>query len=377
MEIKQWRRLTGQCISLFLFLVVLCIGFSFDVFRQNTNTAMADADKEQEPAVPDITPPVSTAEPTETKEIADLQGDYIQIQKQTAEGGKLYLSNDYVDKTLVLEVKGAQSGQVDLNGISRTYHGTLRSGKVQKKDAGDLFRKMEVTAKQEAGKKTYTVQYCWVLRTVTEAALYETEDAYYVTLQDPRKLYDKIIVLDAGHGGDDEGTSSVDGRHEEKDYTSAIVELLRQLFEQDGRVKVYYTRLQDKEVTKKKRVELANSLQADLLVSVHCNASDYGDTSAQGIECLYSQRKTGSLSNKKLAKLLLQNVVKQTGRKKRGLVAREGLYLMHHAKVPASIVEVGYMTNASDMKYMSKERGRKKIAQGIYDAVLEALQLEQ
>lgn len=338
---------------------------------------MADAEKEQEPAVPDITPPVSTAEPTETKEIVDLQGDYIQIQKQTAEGGKVYLSNDYVDKTLVLEVKGAQSAQVDMNGISRTYHGTVRSGKVQKKDAGDLFRKMEVTAKQEAGKKTYTVQYRWVLRTVTEAVLYETEDAYYVTLQDPRKLYDKIIVLDAGHGGDDEGTSSVDGRHEEKDYTSAIVELLRQLFEQDGRVKVYYTRLQDKEVTKKKRVELANSLQADLLVSVHCNASDYGDTSAQGIECLYSKRKTGSISNKKLAKLLLQNTVKQTGRKKRGLVAREGLYLMHHAKVPASIVEVGYMTNASDMKYMSKERGRKKIAQGIYDAVLEALQLEQ
>lgn len=376
MEIKQWRRLTGQCISMFLFLVVLCIGFSGDVFRQSTNTAMADVEKEQEPTVPDITPPVSTAEPTQTREIVDLQGDYIQIQKHSTDMGKLYLSNDYVDKTLILEIKGATSAQIDLDGISRTYQGEVRTGKVNKKDAGDLFRKMKVTAKREDGKKTYTVRYSWVLRTVTEANLYETEDAYYVTLQNPRELYDKIIVLDPGHGGDDEGTSSVDGRHEEKDYTGAIVELLRQLFERDGRVKVYYTRLQDKEVTKKKRVDLANSLQADLMVSVHCNASDYGDTSAQGIECLYSERKTGSLSNKKLAKLLLQNVVSQTGRKKRGLIAREGLYLMHHAKVPTSIVEVGYMTNASDMKYMSKERGRKKIAQGIYDAVLEALQLE-
>ena len=58
----------------------------------------------------------------------------------------------------------------------------------------------------------------------------------------------------------------------------------------------------------------------------------------------------------------------------RGVIRREDLYLMHHAKVPAVIVETGYLTNPSDCLYMRQEKGIRQTAWGIYQAVMETLE---
>lgn len=185
----------------------------------------------------------------------------------------------------------------------------------------------------------------------------------------------KIVVLDAGHGGMDEGTLSLDGRHLEKDYNLLVVKRIRKILEKES-VQVYCTRLTDKNISKKKRTALANSKKADLFVSIHCNASDQGDRSANGIETLYSKRKVknGTISNKKLAQIVLENLEKTTGMHKRGVISREKLYLLHHANVPTTIVEIGYMSNAKDLEYIKKEEGQQKIAQGISNGILQALE---
>lgn len=209
----------------------------------------------------------------------------------------------------------------------------------------------------------------------TGAAVQTTGSA--VQVQNESEPQDKILVLDAGHGGSDEGAWDQTGKKYEKDYNLMVVQMLKEKFDQTEGVKVYYTRLEDKEVTKKARVALANKKNADALVSIHCNASDYGDTSSQGVETLYSKRKTGTaLSNKVLAQTIVDQLSETTGQRNRGTIRREGLYLMHHSKVPATIVEIGYMTNQSDMKYLDSKKGRQKIVDGIYDGIMTSLKVE-
>ena len=169
---------------------------------------------------------------------------------------------------------------------------------------------------------------------------------------DASKKSQYVIVLDAGHGGKDEGAVSDDGKLEEKEYNLAVVKEIARLLEQSG-VKVYCTRTTDRTVSKKARVRLANKRQA----------------------VLYSKRDNGAgYTNKQLAAKLLKKTVAATGLPARGVIRREDLYLMHHAKVPAVIVETGYLTNPSDCLYMRQEKGIRQTAWGIYQAVMETLE---
>lgn len=189
---------------------------------------------------------------------------------------------------------------------------------------------------------------------------------------------DKILVLDAGHGGTDEGAWDQSGNPVEKKFNLMVVKMLKEKFDQTPGVQVYYTRLTDTLVPKKKRVAMANKLKADAFVSIHCNASDPGDTSSRGVETLYSKRKTGKskISNLALAQQIVDSLSASTGLKNRGTIRREGLYLMHHSKVPATIVEIGYISNKSDLKYLNSKKGREKIVEGIYNGIMISLEGE-
>ena len=86
-----------------------------------------------------------------------------------------------------------------------------------------------------------------------------------------------------------------------------------------------------------------------MLISVHCNASDAYDTTANGVETLYSGRKettAGNLSSRQLAKDILDEVCKTTGRQRRRVIRERSVVSGCIARdVPVTIVEVGYMTN--------------------------------
>lgn len=187
--------------------------------------------------------------------------------------------------------------------------------------------------------------------------------------------FDSVVVIDAGHGGMDEGTSSANGKYLEKDYTLLVVKRLQKFLEGQN-IKVYYTRMDDTEVSKKKRTKLANQVEADLFISIHCNASSVGDTTAYGMETLYSRRKNGnqSMTNKELAQIMLEELTQATGMRKRGTIQREQLYLLHHSDVPTTIIEIGYMSNKKDMNFIKKENGQIKIAQGIFNGIMRALE---
>ena len=189
-------------------------------------------------------------------------------------------------------------------------------------------------------------------------------------------MYDRIIVVDAGHGGYDEGASARNKNYKEKNYNLLIVEELKRMLDATD-IKVYYTRLDDRYISKADRVQLANKLNADMFISIHCNWTD--SSSANGVETLFSVRENNNdkMSNVRFAKIMLNDICDVTKQKKRKVIKREGLYLLHHSDVPAIIIETGYLSNRSDFSYLKKSSGQRQMARGIYKGIFEVYDVQK
>lgn len=229
-----------------------------------------------------------------------------------------------------------------------------------------------------------------------------------------------IVVLDAGHGGVDTGTSSGKGKKQvrEKDITLAIVLRLEKLLNDPKyakslgkKIKVLLTRSKDKDIALETRSELAKKNHADLFVSVHVNS----DTThkVQGLET-YFLNNTDSESSSKLEQienrtskkyksgnsLLLRSVaadaVTDVSREAaktihssmadhlrsedipfhdRG-VKQAMLYVLLDTQVPAVLIEAFYLSNKQDLELINEPENRQKIAEGIAKGILRFLVLQ-
>lgn len=365
MEMQEWRRLAFRSVC--LLVGVLLITFAGTVYSQE-NLKQRGSDENRTAQ----TQKLSEIEHVEAhvmkhEELSRLGEQYIEISKTvTGQAVSVRLDNDYTERTMTLIMKGAS-----VRGYGRT------SIKYQGGDGN--FRKEEVIKKQKVSQTHEMARFTFCMNRIYEPELLESEDACYIVLRRPKEVYSHVVVIDAGHGGGDEGTGSVDWKYREKDSALKIVGCLKQIL--DGTdIKAYYTRLDDRDISKKDRVRLAKDAGADALISVHCNASDAHDTTAKGVETLYSSRKettAGDLTSRQLAKDILEGVCEATGRQRRKVIRRDQLYLMHHADVPVTIVEVGYMTNRSDMRYLKKQKNQREIAQGIYNGLCKSLKRKE
>ena len=182
------------------------------------------------------------------------------------------------------------------------------------------------------------------------------------------------VVVDAGHGGKDEGARSNNRRYREKDCNLAMVKKLKQMLDQTD-INVIYTRLEDRYITKKRRTVIANMKKADLFISIHCNASDNIHSRASGIETLYAKRKGDNrlMTNRRFAHILLDTVEASSLNKARKCIRREDLFVLRHTDMPAVIVETGYMSNRKDMSYINSQKGQYEIADGIYKGIIKSL----
>lgn len=209
------------------------------------------------------------------------------------------------------------------------------------------------------------------LNSVYEVTVTEDEEFIYLSLVRPHEKYDKIIVIDPGHGGIDPGTSG--GGVTEASINLAVVRYLKELLDERSDWKVYYTRLNNTLPDLSARVEFANALHADLLVSVHCN---YNPVSVvNGVEVLYSkvQGAEDAFNSKVLAGLCSAYVAEETGLKERPLVERSSnLHIVKYCNMPMALIEFGYMSNKKDLSIITREQGQRDCAQGIYRAIEEA-----
>lgn len=160
------------------------------------------------------------------------------------------------------------------------------------------------------------------------------------------------IVLDAGHGGKDSGAIARDGHTTEKELNLQVTTALADLLRGKG-FEVIETRTRDVFLELVERAEMANEDGVEIFVSVHFNSSN--NEAASGIEVLYAPGNTNPLKTEEqspLAQCILDEVLKATGGKKRGIKARPDLVVLKRTKVPAALAELGFLSNEEEFDHI-------------------------
>ncbi|WP_231496750.1 N-acetylmuramoyl-L-alanine amidase [Prevotella sp. 10(H)] len=218
-----------------------------------------------------------------------------------------------------------------------------------------------------------------------------------------------VVVIDAGHGGRDGG--AVRGSYKEKDINLAVAKILGELIEANMKdVKVVYTRKTDVFVDLDKRAQIANKAKANLFISIHTNSTaaksatvSGADTyilglarSAENLEVAkrensvilleddYTTKYEGFdpnspesyiifefMSNKYMEQSLqfadlvqkdFRNIAKRTDRG----VRQAGFLVLRKTSMPSVLIELGFINNANEAKYLSSRTGQRAMASSIY-----------
>jgi len=224
----------------------------------------------------------------------------------------------------------------------------------------------------------------------------------------------KTVVIDAGHGGRDPGTSGKFTK--EKDITLAVaLKLGKTIQEHLPDVKVIYTRTKDEFVELHKRASIANENKADLFISIHCNAIDASPAKRaevsgtevyvmgvhkteenlavakrenaviyleEGYEEIYegfdpnspqshimmSIYSTAYLENSlRFAQLLDYQFRERANRPSRG-IKQAGFMVLHRSAMPSVLIEIGYLSNPEEEKFLNDPWGQTLIASAIFRA---------
>lgn len=195
----------------------------------------------------------------------------------------------------------------------------------------------------------------------------------------------RTIVIDPGHGGKDKGAISKTYGLHEKNLTLDISLKLAKILRQKG-YKVYLTRYGDKFIGLDERPAYANKVKADMFVSIHINAAG---ASASGIETYaltpvgqnstnapaatpISKRKYAGNSaddwNALLAHYIQKDMVAKLSGVDRGM-KRARFAVLQDAKMPAALVECGFISNSSDARKLASDKYRQNIANAIASGI--------
>lgn len=182
-------------------------------------------------------------------------------------------------------------------------------------------------------------------------------DGFIVTVKrdvPPRKL-DILLCLDAGHGGSDPGAGS--SAPYEAHVNLAVIKLLKEECEKQG-FTVLLTRDSDVFVELQERCNIANSANASIFVSVHCNSASA--TSASGTEVYYCYgSKSALLANKVYSQMIDAVPITSRG------VKTQNYVVIKNTNMPAILCELAFISNASDRSKLIRVEYQAKWAEAI------------
>ncbi len=192
----------------------------------------------------------------------------------------------------------------------------------------------------------------------------------------------QTVIIDAGHGGDDGGAIGIDGTVE-KDINLDIALKLEKLLKFYG-FDVIMTRTEDimtcddglDSLRKRKISDIHNRFDVleknpdAVFISIHQNK--FEDNSQHGTQVFYS----GNNDESKLLAESIQNSIVSVLQPDNSRVVKKsgsGIYLLYHAKLPAVLVECGFISNPAEVKNLNDEKYRMKIAILIADGLIKYL----
>ncbi|AAM25369.1 MULTISPECIES: N-acetylmuramoyl-L-alanine amidase CwlD [Caldanaerobacter] len=183
-------------------------------------------------------------------------------------------------------------------------------------------------------------------------------------------IMNKIIVIDAGHGGYDPGKPGKYGKDEDE-LNLEIAQKLKELIEHTGGIAVMIREddsLSDSSLSKdlKNRVLKANQVEGDVLISIHQNS--FSQSKYKGAQVFYQQN---SEKGKLLAELIQEELRKTLDpNNDRMAKSSNSYYILRNAKMPAVIVECGFMSNPGEERLLNDPNYQYKIAWAIYKGII-------
>ncbi|MEZ3506845.1 MAG: N-acetylmuramoyl-L-alanine amidase, partial [Lachnospiraceae bacterium] len=175
-----------------------------------------------------------------------------------------------------------------------------------------------------------------------------------------------MVVLDAGHGGEDGGT--VEQAATEKEINLAVVLKLKELLEEQG-IRVVLTRDKDIFMKLEERVQIANGEKADLFISIHCNYYEK-DSSIYGLECYYC--KSGE-EGKHYAEKIMETIEESKNIVSRNVKPAD-YYILKNTTVPAVLVEIGYLSNYNERNQLMSEEYQEKLAGELVKGIVKGME---
>lgn len=171
------------------------------------------------------------------------------------------------------------------------------------------------------------------------------------------------VVIDAGHGGSDNGAVSANGL-KEKDITLSIAKNIA-AFNSNQHIKILLSRDNDETIPVNDRVAYAKNNKADLFISIHINSS--ADKQINGFSVLVDKQNTEQ--NLALGSSLI-NALKETYKTEDKIgVRKNGVFVLDKNICPAALIECGFLSNNADADFISNSANQEKIAKNVLDAI--------
>ncbi|MDO4680365.1 MAG: N-acetylmuramoyl-L-alanine amidase [Aerococcus sp.] len=173
-------------------------------------------------------------------------------------------------------------------------------------------------------------------------------------------LNQKTIVIDAGHGGEDPGAIAQDNTTYEKNMTLNTAKATQKALEAAG-AKVIMTRTDDTYVGLAERGELANKNNVDAFISFHYDSAE--EKTASGTTLYYYHDHSIPMIQAIQAQLLEQGALPNTG------YDYANYQVLRDTKMVATLIELGYMSNPSDVKVFNQDSYYQKVAKAVVDGL--------
>ena len=177
------------------------------------------------------------------------------------------------------------------------------------------------------------------------------------------------VVIDAGHGGEDNGALAADGT-KEKDINLTVAKKIQTLAAAYG-IEVIMTRTADVYMTPKQKADFANSQHAGAFISIHANAATKEQPARSGVEVIVAKNNDNRQLDKSkiLGSALLQQLAGNFTAPQTLLQRPVGIWVLQATNVPAALIECGYLTDKKDLGILKDDAQVETLARKILEGI--------
>ena len=282
----------------------------------------------------------------------DWNNDKVRAEISTEKTNSIVEDNKNKDKNNKKKTKNSKNSKVNSKSI---FNDNFFQSNVEKKETKDIKNQINKGNEDK----------------IFEEADLDLKEKKNRVIKDKIEINGKLnIVIDPGHGGKDSGAIAVDGYTYEKDLNLLVAENLMEKLNENSEINARITRTRDEYIKLLDRASVSNDNNADLFLSIHFNSSD--NSSAKGIEVLYASEKNIAIKDtvqKHFANCLQKALIRETGAVDRGIKNTPAIIVLNKTKNVSALVELGFLSNESDLENIKDPEYIDKLAKGIYNGI--------